>query len=84
MKMHRTFFPNGFEKTECVGKKLKNIATNVEALAAVAMIMFHLRYVSAIAPMLLLAVVFQSVMKEPKNSLKKVCKNQNNGLSLVY
>ena len=26
--MHRLSFPNGFEKTECVGKKLKNIATN--------------------------------------------------------
>lgn len=25
----RCFNPNGFEKTECVGKKLKNIAPNV-------------------------------------------------------
>ena len=29
MKMHLLFFPNGFEKTECVGKKLKNIAPNL-------------------------------------------------------
>ena len=27
--MHLLSFPNGFEKTECVGKKLKNIAPNV-------------------------------------------------------
>jgi len=26
--MHLLSFPNGFEKTECVGKKLKNIAPN--------------------------------------------------------
>lgn len=25
----RCFNPNGFEKTECVGKKLKNIAPNI-------------------------------------------------------
>jgi hypothetical protein len=29
-------FPNGFEKTECVGKKLKNIAPNGWVLAFVA------------------------------------------------
>jgi len=29
MKMHLLSFPNGFEKTECVGKKLKNIAPNI-------------------------------------------------------
>jgi hypothetical protein len=28
MKMHLLSFPNGFKKTECVGKKLKNIAPN--------------------------------------------------------
>jgi hypothetical protein len=36
MKMHQLFFPNGFEKTECVGKKLKNIAPNVSRLGEVA------------------------------------------------
>ena len=35
MKMHLLFFPNGFEKTECVGKKLKNIAPNVLRLGEV-------------------------------------------------
>ena len=36
MKMHLLFFPNGFEKTECVGKKLKNIAPNGFGLGEVA------------------------------------------------
>ena len=28
LRKPRCFNPNGFEKTECVGKKLKNIAPN--------------------------------------------------------
>jgi hypothetical protein len=28
------FYFNGFEKTECVGKKLKNITTNVSAMSS--------------------------------------------------
>jgi hypothetical protein len=30
-------YSNGFEKTECVGKKLKNIAPNVSGLCVVAL-----------------------------------------------
>jgi len=30
MKMHLLSFPNGFEKTEVRGQKLKNIAPNIQ------------------------------------------------------
>ncbi len=40
LRKPRCFNPNSFEKTECVGKKLKNIAPNVERMCCAALHVF--------------------------------------------